>query len=118
MVDTTLHESALVSSSFNEVCKKLYDEFDRHADSTQEDMGTTLGNDLFTSSLQEVSLEASTLEASIEHVSVLDSNVRDSLGDHKATSNMIVKSNNVTSSTHQEKSDYSSQGYLEQKPMI
>ncbi|KAH9298267.1 hypothetical protein KI387_029949, partial [Taxus chinensis] len=118
MVDTTLHESALVSSSSNEVHTNLYYEFDRHVDSTQEDMGTTLGNDLLTSSFQKVSLEASTLEASIEHVSVLDNNGMDSLGDHKEYYNMIVKSNNVTSSTHEEKSNYSSQGYLEQKPMI
>ncbi|KAH9314364.1 hypothetical protein KI387_022991 [Taxus chinensis] len=68
MDETTLRESALVSSNSNEVCKNLYDEFDRHVD------------DLFTSSLQEVPLEASSLEPSIEHVTVLDSNGMDSLG--------------------------------------
>ncbi|KAH9315625.1 hypothetical protein KI387_024252, partial [Taxus chinensis] len=71
MDDTTLHESVLVSSSSNEVCKNLYDAFDRHVDLTQEDMGNVLS----TSSLQEVSLEAS-----IKHVSVVDSNGMDSLG--------------------------------------
>ena len=50
--DTNLHQHDLVSSNCYEVCRNLYDEFDRHADLIQENTSTTLGNDL--SSLQEV----------------------------------------------------------------
>jgi len=75
---------------------------DRHADLTQEDIRTALGNDLFTS-LHEVSLEASTSEASIEHVSDLESNGMDSLCVLKAFSSVIVDSQNVTSPTQKEK---------------
>lgn len=39
------------------VCKNLYDEFDRHADLNQEDIRTAFGDDLSTSSLQNVSPE-------------------------------------------------------------
>lgn len=61
--DTTLHQNDLVSSNSYEVCRNLYDEFDRHADLIQEDTSTALGNDLSTSSLQEVTQEVSNIEA-------------------------------------------------------
>ena len=54
--DTTLHQNDLVSSNCYEVCRHLYDEFDRHVDTS-----TTLGNDF--SSLQEVTQEVSNVEA-------------------------------------------------------
>ena len=41
-------------SSSNKVCKNLYDEFDRHANLNQENSMIALGDDLSTSSLQEV----------------------------------------------------------------
>lgn len=52
--DTTLHQNDLVSSNSYEVCRKLCDEFDRRADLIQVNTSTALGNDLPTSSLQEV----------------------------------------------------------------
>ncbi|GLJ49787.1 hypothetical protein SUGI_1057280 [Cryptomeria japonica] len=89
------------------ICRNLYDNFVRHVVITQEDMRTALGNELSTSSLQEVTLETSTLEASIEHINDMSSNGMDSLDDHIASS-----------PSHDEKSDYGSQGQLEQRPLI
>lgn len=72
--DTTLHQNDLVSSNCYEVCKNLYDEFDRHVDTS-----TALGIDL--SSLQEVTQEVYNVEATSDFY---DSN-DEALHEHETT---------------------------------
>ncbi|GLJ56036.1 hypothetical protein SUGI_1203150 [Cryptomeria japonica] len=86
------------------IFKNLYDDFVRHADSTQVVMKTAIENELSTSSVQEISLEISTLEASREHVNDMGGN---DLDDHISSS-----------PSHDEKSNYGSQGQLENQSLV
>ncbi|GLJ56037.1 hypothetical protein SUGI_1203160 [Cryptomeria japonica] len=53
-----------------------------------------MGNELSTSSLQEISLETPIVEASIEHVNDMGSNAMDLLNDHVASSPSLDKKSN------------------------